>query len=137
MITRAQIAQMIQMIGEPVISILVLIGAVLSLLSAFGIIRFPDVYLRAHAATKSATLGVLCVLTGAFLFFLIYEGYSSMRILLAIVFVFITAPIAGHLNARAAYRTGVPLWKLAKDELRPALKKQGIDREHAEKDQLH
>ncbi|WP_046213184.1 monovalent cation/H(+) antiporter subunit G [Paenibacillus wulumuqiensis] len=128
---------MIQTIGEPVIAILVLIGAVLSVLSAFGIIRFPDVYLRAHAATKSATLGVLCVLLGGFLFFWIFDGYPSMRILLGILFVFITAPVAGHLNARAAYRTGVPLWKLAKDELKPALKKKGIDREKAEKEPLN
>ncbi|MEW4368409.1 monovalent cation/H(+) antiporter subunit G [Paenibacillus kandeliae] len=134
---KIQTSSLIQTIGEPVIAILIVLGAVLSVLSAFGIIRFPDVYLRAHAATKSATLGVLFVLTGAFLFFWVYDGYPSMRILLAIVFVFITAPIAGHLNARAAYRTGVPLWKLAKDELKPALKEKGIDRERAERETLN
>ncbi|MDQ1232886.1 multicomponent Na+:H+ antiporter subunit G [Paenibacillus sp. SORGH_AS306] len=135
--TKTEMIEMIQWIGEPVISILVLLGALLSVLSAFGIIRFPDVYLRSHAATKSATLGVLCVLSSAFLFFWVYDHYPSARILLGILFVFITAPVAGHLNARAAYRTGVPLWKLEKDELKPALKEKGIDREKAKKEPLN
>lgn len=98
-------------IGEPLIGILVLIGALLSALSTFGLIRLPDVYLRSHAATKSATLGVLSILLGAFLFFIIFEGYASARLLLGIIFVFITAPVAGHLIGRAAYRTGAPLWE--------------------------
>lgn len=113
----------IEGIGGPIIAVLVLIGALVSALSAFGLIRLPDVYLRAHAATKSATLGILCILTSTFLYFLIFDGYVSARLLLGIVFVFITAPVAGHLNGRAAYRTDVPLWKQSvQDELRPVLK---------------
>jgi multicomponent Na+:H+ antiporter subunit G len=115
--------QMIQWIGEPVIAILVLLGALLSAVSAFGLIRLPDVYLRSHAATKSSTLGVMSILTGAFLYFVIYEELTSARLLLAIVFVFITAPVAGHLIGRAAYRTGVPLWEgSVRDDLKDVLK---------------
>jgi multicomponent Na+:H+ antiporter subunit G len=115
--------RMIQWIGEPVIAILVLLGALLSAVSAFGLIRLPDVYLRSHAATKSATLGVMSILTGAFLYFVIFEELTSARLLLAIVFVFITAPVAGHLIGRAAYRTGVPLWKRSvRDDLADVLK---------------
>ncbi|GIQ62720.1 hypothetical protein PACILC2_12880 [Paenibacillus cisolokensis] len=55
-------------IGELLLGMLVLAGAALSALSAFGMIRLPDVYLRSHAATKSATLGVLFILLGAFLY---------------------------------------------------------------------
>lgn len=106
-----------------VIGLIVLLGALLSAFSAFGLIRLPDVYLRAHAATKSTTLGVLCVLSGAFLFFWYYDNYISARVLLGIMFVFITAPVAGHLNGRAAYRTDVPLWEQSvQDELEPLLK---------------
>jgi multicomponent Na+:H+ antiporter subunit G len=112
------VTQLLTTIGEPLIAVLVLLGALISLLSTYGIIRLPDVYNRSHAATKSATLGVICVLSGAFLFFLVYEGEASARLLLGIVFVFITAPIAGHYIGRAAYRSGVPLWhRSVRDDL--------------------
>lgn len=97
-------------IGEALIGLLVLAGALISAISAFGLVRLPDVYLRSHAATKSATLGVLFILAGAFLYFSFYLDHVSAKLLLGIVFVFITSPVAGHLNGRAAYRSGVPLW---------------------------
>lgn len=122
------------MIGELLMALLILAGALFCGLSAFGLIRLPDIYLRSHAATKSATLGVLCVLTGAFLYFWVYEDLVSIKLLLAIVFVFITSPIAGHLNGRSAYRSGVPLWENSvQDDLAPLL---NHDREsvHQQKD---
>ena len=42
--------------------ILILIGSIVSVISAFGMIRLPDVYTRSHAATKSSTLSVLTCL---------------------------------------------------------------------------
>ncbi|MCZ1267663.1 monovalent cation/H(+) antiporter subunit G, partial [Paenibacillus tundrae] len=52
------------------------------------------------------------------------------RVLLGIVFVFITAPVAGHLNGRAAYRTDVPLWEQSvQDELEPLLKGKKVNHE--------
>jgi multicomponent Na+:H+ antiporter subunit G len=101
----------ISAVGELLIGLLILTGAIISAISAYGLIRLPDFYLRTHAATKSATLGVLFILTGAFLYFSFYLDHISAKLLLGIVFVFITAPVAGHLNGRAAYRSGVPLWK--------------------------
>ncbi len=80
--------------------------------------RFPDVYTRSHAATKSATFSVLCVLTGVFLYFAFVEGYVSARVLLGIVFIFLTAPVGGHLMIRAAHYSGVQLSKESiRDEL--------------------
>lgn len=107
---------------EVIVSVLVLFGVILALISAFGLIRLPDVYTRSHAATKSATLGVLVTLTGAFMFFGLEEGFFSIRLVLGIVFVFLTAPVAGHLVCRAAYRSGVPLDKrTVQDDLEPIL----------------
>ncbi|MNI30654.1 Na(+)/H(+) antiporter subunit G [compost metagenome] len=64
------------------------------------------------------------MLAGAFLFFFFYIEVVSIKLLLGIVFVFITSPVAGHLNGRAAYRSGVPLWKgSVQDDLKPVLKK--------------
>lgn len=94
---------------ETIVTVLILSGTALSLLSSFGIIRLPDVYTRAHAATKSATLGILCILLGAFIHFIFTHGVVSIRLLLGIVFVFLTAPVAGHLVIRSAHRSGVQL----------------------------
>ncbi|MFA8438484.1 Na+/H+ antiporter subunit G [Pueribacillus sp. YX66] len=109
-------------IGEFSTALLILIGATMSMVSAFGMIRFPDVYTRAHAATKSSTLAVLLTLSGVFLFFLVSESFISVRLLLGIVFVFITAPVSGHLVCRAAYRSNVKLANVTKeDELKDVL----------------
>lgn len=95
--------------GEIVGAVLILIGAVLSLISAIGNVRLPDVYTRSHAASKSSTLGVLCSLLGALLYFLISDGFFSIRLILGIFFVFLTAPVGAHMICRAAYRHQVPL----------------------------
>ena len=94
---------------ELIAALLILFGAVISVISAFGMIRLPDVYTRSHAATKSSTLSVLCCLLGAFIYFWIHDGFVSIRLILGIIFVFITAPVSGHLICRAAYRSRVPL----------------------------
>ncbi|CAH0344620.1 monovalent cation/H(+) antiporter subunit G [Bacillus sp. CECT 9360] len=88
----------------------ILLGAFLSLVSAFGIIRLPDVYTRNHAASKTSTLGIMSLLTGTFIFFFVEHGHFNSRILLGIFFIFMTAPVAGHLISRAAYNTDVKLW---------------------------
>lgn len=99
----------INQIGEWIAAVVILFASMMSLASAFGLIRMPDVYTRSHAATKSSTLAVMLALVGAFLYFFAHEGEVSVRLLLGIVFVFLTAPVAGHLICRAAYRSGVPL----------------------------
>ncbi|MCX8200967.1 MAG: monovalent cation/H(+) antiporter subunit G [Candidatus Caldarchaeum sp.] len=86
-----------------------------------GILRLPDVYNRLHAITKTSFIGVLSIiLSGA-----VYYGYSplSVKALAIALFLTITYPVAGHLLARAAYRTGVPMSeKTLHDEYRTLLK---------------
>ncbi len=106
-------------IAKIVVGVLLLIGSLLSLLSTFGLLRLPDIYNRTHAATKAATLGTVSILVGSFIFFYVVDGIISAKLLLGILFVFITAPVAGHMVGRAAYRTGVPLWEMTiKDDLK-------------------
>lgn len=106
---------------------LIFIGAFVSFLSAIGLIRFPDVYSRAHALSKSSTLGVLFVLIGALFFFLFQEGYFSIRLLLGIFFVFLTTPVAAHMIIRSAYRSHVKLTEeTVEDELAEAFEKEGL-----------
>lgn len=73
--------------------------------------RFPDVYGRTHAATKSSTLGVISIMMATFLYFLVIQGIFAGKILLAIFFIFLTAPVGALMISRAAYRMGVPLWE--------------------------
>lgn len=114
-------------ISKFIVGYLILQGAVLSLIAAIGVIKLPDPYTRNHAASKSATLGIMSILAGIFLYFLFIHHEINAKILLAIVFIFVTAPVASHLISRAAYNLGVPLWKNSvQDDLKEARKQ----REH-------
>jgi multicomponent Na+:H+ antiporter subunit G len=109
-------------IGEMLAAIFIILGAIVSLISAIGVLRFPDVYTRSHAASKSSALGVLCVLSGTFCYFVFVDEYISIRLLLGILFVFLTAPVAAHVVCRSAYRSGVKLAeKNPRDDLQKVL----------------
>lgn len=114
------------MIAEATIKVLVLLliltGTALSSLSCLGLLRLPDVYNRAHATTKSTTMGILSILTGAFFYFWFFHNVMNFRLLLGIVFVFLTAPVAGHYIIRSAHRSGVTLAEISvQDDLRDDL----------------
>lgn len=95
------------------------LGTFFIIVTAIGLVRFPDVYTRAHAASKSATLGIMFILIGAFIYFWAKDGTYNPRLLLGILFLFITGPVGGHLMARAAYFSGVKPWKgTVKDDLK-------------------
>lgn len=99
-------------------------GVLFTIVTAIGILRLPDVYTRAHAASKSATFGVLSILLGTFLYIWLIEGYFSIKLILGITFLFITSPIGGHLMARAAYMSGVkPTELTVGDELKEVVEK--------------
>ena len=103
-------------------ALLILFGSIISVISAIGMIRFPDVYTRAHAATKTTTVAVLITLTGTFIYLWIAEGFISIRLILGIIFVFLTAPVSGHLVLRASYRAKVKMSeRTSKDELKAYL----------------
>ncbi|MDV6378924.1 monovalent cation/H(+) antiporter subunit G [Sporosarcina sp. GW1-11] len=119
------------LIANIIIVSLVIVGIIFTIITVIGVLRLPDAYTRAHAASKSATLGVMSLLLGVFLHFWWNEGHFSIQLLLGIAFLFITSPIGGHLMARAAYMSGVEPTKLTVgDALKVDLKKQ---REEMEK----
>ncbi|MGI6405746.1 MAG: monovalent cation/H(+) antiporter subunit G [Syntrophaceticus sp.] len=104
---------------EGSIAVIILIGAVFSFISAIGLLRLPDLYTRAHASSKSAALGVLFILLGTFLFFIIEEQYFSTKLLLGIFFVFLTAPVSAHMICRCAHRSKVELTETSlRDDLK-------------------
>lgn len=88
---------------------LLLLGAFLMFLTGLGIYRMPDVFTRMHAATKGASLGVALLLLAAI--FVFREPMFVTKALVTIAFIFLTAPVAGHLLGRAAYARRTPLWE--------------------------
>lgn len=96
------------MIREVISAFLMIFGAVLILISALGVVRMPDLYLRMSASTKSATLGVGAILLGSAIYF--NELGVASRAVATIFFILLTAPVAAHMMGRAAYFNGVPLW---------------------------
>ncbi|WP_404405563.1 monovalent cation/H(+) antiporter subunit G [Pelagibacterium halotolerans] len=87
-----------------VAGLLLVIGAVFSFLAVVGILRLPDLYTRAHAASKAGTVGSGLTLIAIAL--ISFDGAVILRALVGIVFFMLTAPISAHLLARAAYIAG-------------------------------
>lgn len=102
---------------ENIIVVLLIIGSVFILISAIGIIRLPDTFLRMSASSKASTLGFSLIIMGAIFFFGDYG--ITFRMLATILIIFITAPIAANLIGKAAYKSGSKLWHKSKtDELK-------------------
>ena len=103
--------------------IFVILGAIISAVTAIGIIRLKDIYSRGHAAGKSATLGDIFLLFGTFLYFIATDGYINMQLIFGILFILITGPLSSHLIMRAAYNNKTPYTKDTKiDELKNEFK---------------
>lgn len=86
-----------------------LAGALLSFIAGIGLIRFPDLLSRMHAASKPQVLGLLLVLVGIGLRIIPQEEtgvFSAGTLILVGLFQVVTVPVAGHIVARVGYRTG-------------------------------
>lgn len=97
-------------------------AAALSVAAGIGLLRFPDVLSRLHAATKPQIFGLLLIIAG------IAFDQRSFTTLFALIPVFVfqslTAPVAAHMVGRAAYRTGqLDDESLVIDELEPAIRR--------------
>jgi multicomponent Na+:H+ antiporter subunit G len=98
-------------------AVLMLFGGVFMLLAAVGVLRMPDLPTRMHATTKAGSLGAGLVLLSVAVYF--GELSVTTRAIATLLFIVLTAPVAAHIICRAAYFTGVPLWKgMVRDELR-------------------
>ncbi|UFU02761.1 monovalent cation/H(+) antiporter subunit G [Ruania suaedae] len=91
-------------LAQVITSICMIGGCSLTLVAAIGIVRFPDLLSRMHAATKPQVLGLILLMTGL----AVGLGSSEVtwKVVLVVVFQLITAPVAAHMVARAGYRTG-------------------------------
>ena len=92
---------MLELIG----SIVVFLGSVFLLLASLGLIRMPDVYNRMQAGTKATTLGSILIFAGTA--FIVPAQWP--RLVILIVFIFLTNPLSSHALARSAHFQGVPV----------------------------
>ncbi len=88
---------------------LAVVGFGFSLSGAVGILRMPDVYTRLQCSSKNVTMGTLPLLAAVVVDKGVVSTYGSRALLIAVL-VLVVNPLAAHALARAAYRTGVPMW---------------------------
>ncbi len=79
-----------------------------------GLLRFPDVYTRLHAAGKCDTLGAQLILLGL----AVVNGWNleSVKLIMIIAFLMLANPTATHAMIRAALHSREPLWKRGEKE---------------------
>ena len=94
--------------NEIATAFLLVVGGTFMLLAGVGVIRMPDVFMRAQAAAKAATLGAGCMLMAVAVHF--GELTVTTRAVLITAFILLTAPVSAHMIARAAHAVGTPLW---------------------------
>ena len=84
-------------------------GGTFGLLAAVGVLRMPDVFTRMQASTKASTLGLGCLLAAVALR---HPGLSfAVRAASIAAFMLLTTAVSAHVIARAAARSGAPIWK--------------------------
>ena len=84
------------------------VGGVLMVIGGIGILRFPDFFTRLHAASVTDTLCTSLIMLGLML----QAGLSliALKLLVIVLFVFLTSPTSSHALAKTAIRGGlVPL----------------------------
>lgn len=84
---------------------LILTGALLTIVGAVGVLRFPDFYTRLHAASVTDTAGATLMLVGMAL--ISPTGWVALKLLFIWLFLFLTSPASSHALANAAYTAGM------------------------------
>ena len=92
---------------EIVAAVLLFGGSSFMLITALGLVRLPDFFLRMHAITKAGTLGVGLIFLAVAAFF--GDVGTVTRALATIAFVLLTAPVSAHMIGRAGYLEDVPM----------------------------
>lgn len=109
-----------------VIAIIVL-GLFFYFAGSVGVIRFPDFYSRLHPAGMLDSMGLLLVMIGLAIHVALGTAtgdpgidsndiLSAVKIVLIVVFVYITSPTATHAIVDAGVRAGLGPWTKKKSE---------------------
>ena len=91
---------------EFVATVLLVTGGAFLLIGAIGVVRFPDVLTRMHAAGLAGTLGIGALLLASMLVFAAEGHEPGVRELAIVLCIVLVAPVAALCIARAARRRG-------------------------------
>lgn len=83
-------------------AVLVVVGAALTLIGSFGLLRLRSFYERIHAPTLGTTLGTVCVALASIVHLSTAGGRPVLHEVLIIAFVTLTTPISLMILTRAA-----------------------------------
>lgn len=98
--------------------VVLVLGAVFTLLAAVGVVRLPDLYTRMHAASKAGAVGGGLILIAVAV--LSQDAAVAIRAIVGVIFLLLTTPVSAHLLARASYLSGYrPCNETVVDELAP------------------
>ncbi|MEM1628521.1 MAG: monovalent cation/H(+) antiporter subunit G [Desulfurococcaceae archaeon] len=103
-------------------SLMLIAGGVFDLLASIGLIRFPNFYVRLHAATIGSIYGAVLPLLGISLIALGVPGLPGKYAIaggsfITALLIFIASPIGSHVLALAAHKSRSVEWKPVKDAL--------------------
>jgi multicomponent Na+:H+ antiporter subunit G len=94
---------------------LVVIGALCDLIAAMGLVRFPNFFVRLHAATVGTIGGAVVPLFGVTLmtfacdFLGYWKWFLACGSFITAIIIMIVAPVGSHALARGAHRHGIPV----------------------------
>lgn len=88
---------------DAVSAVFMVTGALMSLGAAIGLLRFPDLMSRMHAATKPQVLGLFLLLAALGLQMRTWWVWPALVV--AWLFQLLTVPVSAHMVGRAGYRT--------------------------------
>ena len=96
-------ASLVDNVIDTVAAVFLVVGAVMSLAAAIGLLRFPDLLSRMHAATKPQVLGLFLLLAAIGL--QMRTVWVWPVLLVAWIFQLLTVPVSAHMVGRSGYRT--------------------------------
>ncbi len=99
---------------EIAILLLAASGVFFSLVAAIGLVRLPDLFTRAHSASKTETLGAVLALLAVALAF--GNRLSTVKVVFLLFFMFLTNPTAAHAIVRAATEQGITPWTTGEED---------------------
>ncbi len=88
-------------------------GSFFILTGGIGLVRLPDFFSRTHAAGMIETLGATLIIGGLIL----QSGFTqvTIKLVLILIFMFLTSPTATHALAQAAMADGLKPWRRGDD----------------------
>ncbi|MCF2869556.1 Na+/H+ antiporter subunit G [Octadecabacter sp. G9-8] len=81
------------------VGVFLLIGAFFTLVGSIGLVKLPDAMTRLHAPTKVGTMGIGALLLASMTYAFI-SGDGSLREILIMAFLFVTAPISANFMSK-------------------------------------